>query len=191
MSDEVNEVLPATARYTLFGRFERSLGGVDWDLLHSQKQALLDLVAFLKDDHHDDDPCLRSWGEVIEGILVFLDHLQDDAADSAGIWKFPSPAPTTTLTTRIAGVDMTVHFEVDANGRPTGKGEVESGLHETILPEADPDEDERIRVARYNDTIDGIEALILAHACTGIDIASEDYGKGVFTAVEAAVNAHS
>lgn len=36
--------------------------------------------------------------------------------------------------------------------------------------------------------LDAIEALILAHACAGIDVASPAYCEGVETAVEAALN---
>lgn len=37
-------------------------------------------------------------------------------------------------------------------------------------------------------TIDGLEALILAHACAGVDVASPAYVEGIETAVEAISN---
>jgi hypothetical protein len=40
----------------------------------------------------------------------------------------------------------------------------------------------------YNAAIDGLEALVLAHACAGIDVTSPAYIEGVETAVEAIVN---
>lgn len=40
----------------------------------------------------------------------------------------------------------------------------------------------------YNIAIDGIESLILAHACAGIDVASPAYIEGVETAVQAIAN---
>jgi hypothetical protein len=40
----------------------------------------------------------------------------------------------------------------------------------------------------YNAAIDGLESLILAHACAGIDIASPAYLEGIEAAVEAIAN---
>ena len=40
----------------------------------------------------------------------------------------------------------------------------------------------------YNAAVDGLESLILAHACAGIDVASPAYVEGVETAVEAISN---
>lgn len=40
----------------------------------------------------------------------------------------------------------------------------------------------------YNLAVDGIEALILAHACAGVDVQDERYVQGVLTAIEAAAN---
>jgi len=38
---------------------------------------------------------------------------------------------------------------------------------------------------QFNAAIDGLEALILAHACAGVDVESPAYVEGVETAVEA------
>lgn len=40
----------------------------------------------------------------------------------------------------------------------------------------------------YNHAIDGLESLILAHACAGIDIESPAYLEGIETAVDAITN---
>jgi len=40
----------------------------------------------------------------------------------------------------------------------------------------------------FNTAIDGLESLILAHACAGIDICSPAYLEGIETAVEAISN---
>ena len=40
----------------------------------------------------------------------------------------------------------------------------------------------------YNAAIDGIESMILAHACAGIDINSPEYIEGIKTAVESCSN---
>jgi hypothetical protein len=41
---------------------------------------------------------------------------------------------------------------------------------------------------RYNSAVDGLEALILAHACAGIDVESPAYLEGIETAVDAIAN---
>jgi hypothetical protein len=41
---------------------------------------------------------------------------------------------------------------------------------------------------QFNAAIDGLESLILAHACAGVDVASPAYVEGVETAVEAIAN---
>ena len=40
----------------------------------------------------------------------------------------------------------------------------------------------------FNAAIDGIESLILAHTCAGLDVESEAYITGIQTAIEAAAN---
>jgi hypothetical protein len=56
-----------------------------------------------------------------------------------------------------------------------------SGMLTSNLKEGDP-------VAEYNSAIDGLEALILAHACAGIDVAYPAYVSGVQTAVQEIAN---
>ena len=41
---------------------------------------------------------------------------------------------------------------------------------------------------QYNAAIDGLESLILAHACVGVDVESPAYIEGIETAVEAIGN---
>ena len=41
----------------------------------------------------------------------------------------------------------------------------------------------------YNDAIDGVESLILAHACAGLDVSSAAYVEGIQTALDA-INHH-
>jgi len=41
---------------------------------------------------------------------------------------------------------------------------------------------------RYNTVIDGLESLILAHACAGVDVESPAYIEGIETAVHAIAN---
>ncbi len=40
----------------------------------------------------------------------------------------------------------------------------------------------------YNAAIDGLESLILAHACAGVDVASKKYVEGIETALDAILN---
>ena len=41
---------------------------------------------------------------------------------------------------------------------------------------------------QYNAVIDGLEALVLAHACAGVDVESPAYIEGIETAVEVIAN---
>lgn len=54
-------------------------------------------------------------------------------------------------------------------------------------PNIDRDALDGGRVA-YNRMVDGIEALILAHACAGIDVEDPKYAEGIDTALEAISN---
>jgi hypothetical protein len=40
----------------------------------------------------------------------------------------------------------------------------------------------------FNAAIDGLESLVLAHACAGVDVDGEDYRHGVVTALETIAN---
>ena len=57
-----------------------SLNKVDWDLLHIQKLALLEILERQRSGSKE--------AEALLGIINLLDALQDDAADE-GIWEFP------------------------------------------------------------------------------------------------------
>jgi len=63
---------------------------------------------------------------------------------------------------------------------PSLGGKITSNLHEGDGGNAHDRE--------YEAAIDGIESLILAHACGGVDIASPAYVAGIQTAVEAVTN---
>ena len=60
-----------------------SLDKVDWDLLHQQKVALLEMLDRQKDGSPE--------AEALSGIVNLLDALQDEAA-AAGRWAFPGEA---------------------------------------------------------------------------------------------------
>ena len=75
------------------------------------------------------------------------------------------------------GITMTL---VRGNGADEpGSGAIASDLHAAGRSAAD---------RQYNAVIDGLESLILAHACAGVDVESPAYVEGVETAVEAIAN---
>jgi len=41
---------------------------------------------------------------------------------------------------------------------------------------------------RYNAAIDGVESLVLAHACAGVDVRSKEYVGGLKVAIESITN---
>jgi len=63
-------------------------------------------------------------------------------------------------------------------------GEVTSTLH---LPKSKKDYPASVR-NQYNGAVDGIESLVLSHACAGIDVESPAYVEGLKTTVEAIGN---
>jgi hypothetical protein len=64
-------------------------------------------------------------------------------------------------------------------------GDCEGSKNDTIgLEESDYVNDRRT----FNAIIDSIQSMILAHACAGIDVASEQYQEGIKTALDAIQN---
>ena len=59
-----------------------------------------------------------------------------------------------------------------------GGGSIQSDLHEI----------EATGTTRFNAAMDGIESLILAHACAGIDVTTPAYLEGIETAVQSCAN---
>lgn len=72
------------------------------------------------------------------------------------------------------GIEVTTHRSVNGIS-----GCIVSNLRVLEMEEED---------TAFNKAIDGIEALILAHACAGVDIESEAYQSGVKTAIESLSN---
>jgi hypothetical protein len=76
-----------------------------------------------------------------------------------------------------------------------GGGAISSDLNES-KPERPSQEDEVLeaweeeckQIDEYNAAVDGIESLILAHACAGIDIETPEYIEGIETAAQAIGN---
>ena len=80
---------------------------------------------------------------------------------------------------RLPCFGITVHLDRESSPESRAEGSITSQLKE-------PGRGTLVR--RFNAAIDGLEALILAHACAGVDIASPAYIEGIETAVDAIGN---
>jgi len=93
----------------------------------------------------------------------------------------PSPAANDQRTAgteiRLPCYGITIRLDRDPTSGDPGCGKITSDLKATDAT-ATP----------FNNAIDGLEALVLAHACAGIDVASPAYIEGIETAVEAIGN---
>lgn len=69
--------------------------------------------------------------------------------------------------------EITIHVDGDGGSITT------SGLHET----GDSEEDETLD--QYNAAIDGVESLLLALACAGVNVGTSQYADAVLAAVNA------
>jgi len=67
-------------------------------------------------------------------------------------------------------------------------GTISSSLHEGADEHTCDGGDGNFCECCYDRVVDGIESLILAHACAGIDVTAPPYIEGIQTAVEAAGN---
>ena len=64
------------------------------------------------------------------------------------------------------------------NGNDTRGASITSSLHEEDVPEN----------ALYNAAVDGIESMVLAHFCAGVDVTDPAYLEGIETACQAIAN---
>jgi len=91
---------------------------------------------------------------------------------------------TTKTTIKLPCYGITVFLTGD------GGGSITSELHENSEGSFnDPNnlqesEDERKDIEAYNNAINGIESMILGHACAGLDITSPEYVEGIESAVQ-------
>jgi hypothetical protein len=71
-----------------------------------------------------------------------------------------------------------------------GAGSVTSTFHDEVRDalELERDEEQALAWIKYDAALDGIESLILAHACAGIDVKDPKYVEGLETAIHAAEN---
>jgi hypothetical protein len=82
-------------------------------------------------------------------------------------------------TIRLPCFGSTIRLDRKNTAKTPGAGSIASDLKT-------PDKSATDR--QYNAAIDGLESLILAHACTGVDVASPAYVEGVDTAADAIAN---
>ena len=87
--------------------------------------------------------------------------------------------PATARTIRLPCYGITIRLEGENTERRPGYGTITSDLKEA---------GEDAEGMRFNAAIDGLESLILAHGCAGIDVESPTYVEGIETAVEAISN---
>ena len=75
-------------------------------------------------------------------------------------------------------------IEITFNPKNKGGGVISSDLHSHLVDAGDSEQMQ----AQCEAAADALESLILAHAVSGLDIASDSYVNGVKTAVEAIAN---
>ncbi len=85
----------------------------------------------------------------------------------------------TARTIRLPCRGITIRLEGENTEERPGCGTITSELKETEKDAAG---------MRFNAAMNGLESLILAHACAGIDVQSPAYVEGIETAVEAISN---
>jgi hypothetical protein len=106
---------------------------------------------------------------------------------------------------RLLCYGITIRLDRENSAKRPGCGSVSSDLERIQCPvcgepacntcwcgsqatESSEDADDAALRLRHNAALDGLEALILAHACAGIDVTTPVYLEGIETAVDAIVN---
>ena len=74
---------------------------------------------------------------------------------------------------------IAVRLERKSTAKTPGAGTIASNLNGPSSTAAE---------RRFNAAIDGLESLILAHACAGVNVQSPAYVEGIETAVDAIAN---
>lgn len=110
-----------------------------------------------------------------------------------------------TLEIRLPSYGITLRLDRENTADGPGSGSLSSDLERICCPvcgapacntcwcgsqevESDEDANDVALRLRHNAALDGLEALILAHACAGIDVTAPVYLEGIETAVDAIVN---
>jgi hypothetical protein len=79
------------------------------------------------------------------------------------------------------GIVLTI-VETETEFGVSRGGSISSNLHDHDFTFTDGE------AAEFDAAIDGLESLILAHACAGLDVTSKEYVEGIQTANEAIGN---
>jgi hypothetical protein len=77
-------------------------------------------------------------------------------------------------------------YGIEINLTGDGGGSISSNLHGIPIDSSYHEEE---LSARYNDMMDALESIILAHACAGIDVTTPAYMEGIETACQACAKA--
>ena len=108
--------------------------------------------------------------------------------ESAGLKENPRGTPKCAKHKGVKKIEIRVGSDtisLQLDGR--GGGASSSTLH---ITEADEDFGAKYQPS-YNSAIDGLESLVLAHACAGINVEDHRYVAGIAAALEAISNNHT
>jgi hypothetical protein len=95
-------------------------------------------------------------------------------------------------TIKLPCYDINIVIDCDNDGVSIGSGTINSSLKEENLSESKLESEEGIKsIVGFNMAIDVVEAMILAHACAGIDVESPAYLEGIETVVDKISNEFS
>ncbi len=124
---------------------------------------------------------MDEYGSPTIGEFFVAKDTENDAALKAAGLELTQPANSDQTTGRrlqlpCYGITLTLARENDLE-KP-GSGSIVSDLRAA----------KTAANRQYNAAIDGLESLILAHACAGVDVESPAYVEGIETAVDAVAN---
>jgi len=158
------------------------------DLSRAELERIADAVQrclYFDEDTSQFDPG-HDWSgadvcEALACVLSYLGMVPDEKIEENERLTLPQPtASDRTVARKIKlpcyGITVTLARE-NAVEEP-GAGSIVSDLREA----------DTAANRQYNSAIDGLEALILAHACAGVDVESPAYLEGIETAVDAIGN---
>jgi len=133
--------------------------------------------------------CLRCGSDLVRGLCKdvtcpFSDHLQSCPIGLSDHPEFPEyeDAVCVCRSTGVRRIELSSYDIVIELDVGEGSGNISSSLHEKPNLAIMEDTDE---VRDYNFAIDGLESMILACACVGVDVESPAFLEAIETAVEA------
>jgi hypothetical protein len=149
-----------------------TLGPADWT--HESEEDCLDEDT--EDDTESNVPCVAC------GRKDLPLHTSGRCMACHPIDPPAGPLTPTTMSPasefRLPCYGITIRLDREPTSEKPGSGMLTSDLRLKIMDSAADD-------VKYIAALDGLESLILAHACAGIDVASPAYIEGIETAVDA------